>query len=104
MMYVIHFIGQIGMDAQPEIAGYGLLGTVLGWFMYLGTKVPSAIHKSSQEATDRVIAEIKPLAHRMDGFSKALLIDVLSRDSTRPAVRDLAQAELAKIDARQGRD
>ena len=101
MSVVAQTFAQMAQDVAP-IAQYGLLGTVLGWFMYMATKMPAAIAEASEKATDRMIAEIKPLSHRMDGFSKALLIDVISRDNCRPSVQDLARQEIAKIDSRQG--
>lgn len=77
-------IAQMVSEMNP-LAQFGLLGIVLGYFMYQGTKLT---------------AEIRGLAHRIDGMTRALLMDMISRDSVGPATRAQAQAEIAKIEAR----
>lgn len=66
-------------------AQYGLLGAVLGWFMYHGSKLPS---------------EIRALAHRVEGLTRALLVDMSERESSGIHVKRHCRDEIARIDAR----
>lgn len=79
-------VAQLASEMNP-LAQYGLLGIVLGYFMYQGTKLAG---------------EIRSLAHRIDGMTKALLMDLISRDSVGPHAREEAQRAIAKIQAREG--
>ena len=102
-------LAQMAADLQP-LTQYGLVGTVLGWFMYMATKVPAAIHKASEDATGKiqvefqnVMSELKSVSHRTDGLTRAMLMDLVNRDSIGPLTRAKAQEEIAKIDARMPR-
>ncbi len=79
-------LAQTAAEMNP-LAQFGLLGVVLGYFMYQGTKLAS---------------EIRGLAHRIDGMTKALLMDLISRDSVGPHAKAEAQQAIAKIQAREG--
>lgn len=82
-------IANLIAQAMPENFGlllnYGPLGIVLMWFML---------------RFEKLVVEIRSLSHRLDGLTKALLMDLVSRDSTGPATRAQAQQEIAKIEAR----
>lgn len=67
------------------MVNFGPLGVVLAWFMFRGEKV---------------ITEIRSLSHRIDGLTKAMLVDVLSREGTGHTARQMAQEMMAKIEAR----
>lgn len=69
----------------PPLTAVGLLGAVLTWFMYQGAKLP---------------AEIRTLAHRIDGLTRAMLADMMERESTGMKAKDYCRNEMAKIDAR----
>ncbi len=106
MMLAAQVVSQMASDMQP-LAQYGLIGTVLGWFMYMATKVPDAIYKASTEATEKMQEEMKKVqdemragAHRVDGLTRALLMDLVSRDSTGIQTKAHARQEIAKIEAR----
>ena len=80
----MNVIAQVAAEAAP-FAQYGVLGAVLAWFMYHGSKLPG---------------EIRSLAHRIDGLTKALLVDMTERESCGLHTKRYARDEIAKIDAR----
>lgn len=65
---------------------YGPMGLVLAWFMLRG---------------EAVVREIRALAHRIDGLTKAMLIDVLSREHAGSSTREAAREMLTKIEDRE---
>lgn len=71
---------------ESPLAQYGLLGTVLAYFMYQGTKLGG---------------EIRSLAHRIDGLTRAMLMDMVNRDGVGSQTKRHAQDALNKIDARE---
>lgn len=75
----------VAVDPGSILLTYGPMGIVLGWFMLRGEKL---------------VVEIRSLSHRIDGLSKALLMDLMSRDSVGIQTKAQARAEIAKIDAR----
>jgi hypothetical protein len=68
---------------------YGPMGIVLAWFMW---------------RAERGFAKIADLAHRIDGLTKALLVDMVERDNAGLHVREYAAETIAKIDARNKKD
>jgi hypothetical protein len=78
---------QASVEANP-LAAYGLSGIVIAWLFWF---------------FDKLRQEIKLLAHRIDGLTRAMLMDLMSRDSTGPHARELARQELDKIEARTQR-
>ncbi len=56
--------------------------------MYQGMKLPK---------------ELRTLAHRIDGLTRALLVDMTERDSAGIHVKKYAREEIAKIDERMNR-
>lgn len=81
----MNHIAQTASELNP-LAQFGLLGIVLGYFMFQGT---------------RLAGEIRGLAHRIDGMTKALLMDLISRDGVGPHAKAEAQKAIAKIQARE---
>lgn len=67
---------------------YGPMGVMLLWFMARGEKL---------------VGEIRSLSHRIDGLTRALLMDMVNRDNVGPATRAAAQAEITKIEERMTR-
>lgn len=65
---------------------YGPMGLVLAWFMLRG---------------EAVVKEIRGLGHRIDGLTKALLVDVLSREHAGSKTREAAREMLDKIEDRE---
>jgi len=67
---------------------YGPMGIVLGWFMW---------------RAEKIFSKISDLGHRIDGLTKAMLMDLISRDNIGPHTKQLAREALAKIEARDER-
>ncbi len=84
------FIAQVltATENVPPLTAVGLLTAVLSWFMYQGMKIPK---------------ELRILAHRLDGLTRALLVDMTERDSAGIHVKKYAREEIAKIDERMNR-
>lgn len=83
-----HFIlAQLEQNATA-LYTYGPMGIILGWFMWRGEKLAG---------------EVRGLAHRIDGLTRALLVDMLNRENSGPATRRYAEEALAKINARLDR-
>lgn len=85
---IAYIIAQLEANA-PALYTYGPMGVILGWFMWRGEKLAG---------------EVRSLAHRIDGLTRALLVDMMNRDSTGPAARRYAEEALAKISARLDRN
>ena len=77
---------QVPVDAITPLAPLGLLGSVLAWFMHHGAKLP---------------AEIRALAHRIDGLTRALLVDMVEKETCGEKTKNYCREEIAKIEARQ---
>lgn len=80
---MIQILAQVA-ETNP-LATFGLAGVVIGWMMWF---------------FDKLRSEIKTLTHRIDGLTRALLIDLVSRDNIGPHARQMAQTELTKIEER----
>lgn len=80
-------ISEIIPSAEPNslIVVYGPMGIMLGWFMWRGEKL---------------VAKISDLAHRMDGLTKALLVDMVEKNHISDATKKYANETISKIDAR----
>ncbi len=68
---------------------YGPMGIILCWFMFRG---------------EAALKEIRGLGNRIDGLTRAMLVDVLSRDNAGTHTRETAQAMLTKLESRPTRD
>lgn len=85
-MSTVAVIAQL-VNETPLLYTYGPMGIVLAWFMWRGEKI---------------VTEIRSLAHRIDGLTKALLVDMVERETCGLHVKRYAKEEIAKIDARIG--
>ncbi len=72
-------------EANP-LAAYGLTGLVLAWMMWF---------------IEKLRGDLKVLAHRIDGLTRALLLDLVSRDNVGAHSKAMAHAELAKVEKRE---
>lgn len=81
----MHTIGQVLAENQSVLLTYGPMGIVLAWFMWRGEKYA---------------ANLADLAHRIDGLTKALLVDMAERESTGSRTKQYARDAIAKIEAR----
>lgn len=67
---------------------YGPLGVVLAWFMLRG-----------EAKLEKVIERLDLLGHKITGVTKAMLVDVLSREPVDSKARHIAQMMLAEMEA-----
>lgn len=79
----MNFLAQFA--AENPLMAFGPLGIICCWFMWRGEKVAS---------------RIGDLAHRIDGLTKALLVDMVNRENVGPQTKHYASEAIAKIDAR----
>lgn len=81
------------LTSMPEPAAalfaYGPMGVMLCWFML---------------RAEKVFSRISDLGHRIDGLTKALLVDMVDRESAGEHVRQFAKEAIAKIDARASKE
>lgn len=87
-MHVFPLIAQIAAETNPYslLVAYGPMGIMLAWFML-----------RSERAMNN-------LAHRIDGMTRAMLVDTLSRDNVGHNTRKHAEQQLAKIEARDAKN
>ena len=69
---------------------YGPMGLMLAWVLMRGEK-----------KLDQVVERIDRLAHRINGITKAMLVDVISRDHYNGAAKEAAQRMLSEMEASQ---
>lgn len=77
-------------SASPTVAilvTYGPMGVVLAWFMIRG-----------EAKLQRVVDRIDVLSHRINGVTRAMLVDVMSRDSSGTQARKFAQEMLERAE------
>ena len=79
----------LAAEAAPVLLSYGPLGIMCAWFMW---------------RAERVFTEIRDLAHRIDGLTKALLIDMANRETCGVQTKAYAKEAIAKIDARAAKE
>lgn len=83
-------LAQTVIENSSMLLTYGPLGAMCVWFML---------------RAEKVFTEIRDLAHRIDGLTKALLIDMTNRDTCGVQTKEYAREAIAKIDARMsGKD
>lgn len=88
-MHFVTLIAQTGtsVDLNPTsvLIAYGPMGVMLAWFML---------------RFEKMIDAFKTLSHRIDGITRAMLLDVASRDGVGNHTKNLANEMLARIEAR----
>lgn len=83
-MSYITIIAQVAQE-HSLLYSYGPLGIICGWLMW---------------RDERRGNESRSLGHRIDGLTKALLVDMTGRDSCGVATKKYANEAIAAIDAR----
>lgn len=83
----MNLLAQLAQVAQEHqlLYVYGPMGVFCGWLMW----------RDEKRAGDQ-----RSLSHRIDGLTRALLVDMTERDSCGPHAKRYAREEIAKIDAR----
>ena len=82
---MISDLAQIAAEHSSVLLTYGPMGIILAWFMWRG---------------ERMTDKLADLAHRIDGLTKALLVDMVERESSGDATKRFARDAIARIDSR----
>jgi len=82
---IFHTIAQTLADNSSALFAYGPLGIVCAWLMF---------------RMERVFTDLRDLSHRIDGLTRAMLVDMTERESAGPKAKEYAREAIAKIDAR----
>ena len=82
MIEVIQLLAQ-GDVAITSLYTYGPMGLVLGWFMLRGEKV---------------IIEIRSLRQCIEGLTRAILVEFVTRDDVGEHVKTYARSEIERMD------
>lgn len=83
---MIPYLAQVaGADVNPMtlLVAYGPMGIMLGWFMW---------------RFETMIKAFRGLSHQIEGMTKAMLVDVMSRPSTTAPIRQAAGDMLADME------
>lgn len=83
-------------EATPALFTYGPMGIITCWLMYRDEKRANQMREV--EAKNQLYHY--EMLHRIDGLTKALLVDKIDDQSVPPNLRDYARDTVAKIDAR----
>jgi membrane protein implicated in regulation of membrane protease activity len=75
-------------SAVSALAIYGPMGIMLIWFAW-----------RAEQKSDKVAEHLNKLGHRIEGMTRAMLADVISRDTSGPEAKRIAQQMLTKIES-----
>ena len=83
-------IAQFSPEVTPMtlLVAYGPMGVMLAWFMW---------------RFETMIKAFRRLSHQIEGMTKAMLVDVMSRPSTSAPTRKVATDLLAEMELRSSR-
>lgn len=85
-----------GGEDTLSLVTYGPLGIITAWLMYRDEKRALQVRQSEARNADYH----HDVLHRIDGLTKALLVDKIESVDATPEVRRYARETVAKIDAR----
>lgn len=94
---MISALAQLASDNASALLNYGPLGLVCAWLMW-------KIDRLENKLGETLGTKLGDLAHRIDGLTRAMLVDMTERESAGPRTRAYAQETIQKIDARLARD
>ena len=105
MLPKVAFLATIATLAQvsegtPALYTYGPLGIITCWLMYRDEMRAKQVTKMEAQMSEMHVDAM----HRIDGLAKALLMDMVERESAGDHVREYATEAIRKIDAREARD
>lgn len=78
---------------------YGPMGVTLAWFMWRAEKKLEEVALRAEKRSDQVMEHLGRLSHRINGITKAMLMDVISRDNHHGAAKEAAQRMLVEMEA-----
>lgn len=82
-------IAQLVTENHSILLTYGPLGAVCAWLMWRAEKTEA-----------KIVNVLGDLAHRIDGLTRAMLVDMTERESAGERTKEYARQAIAKIDAR----
>ena len=85
---------------DPLLYTYGPLGIFTCWLMWRDEKRAAQIKRNE----DRTYDMQRDVMHRIDGLTKALLVDLIERETSGHETKRYAADAIQKIDARSARD
>lgn len=88
---------QLPQDWFSVLTVYGPLALITAWLLLKAEKKFDKIADAMSTGHGQVIEEIRNLSHRIHGMSKAMLIDVISREDAGDAAKRKAQELLDKM-------
>lgn len=91
MILFLAVLAQAATDYGP-LAQFGALGIVLAWFMLRCEKLLA-------NGALSMTAELSKLTGRIDGLTRAMLMDLVSRDSVGLHTKAQAREMIAEIEA-----
>lgn len=81
---ILAVIAQAVTDNSTALLSYGPLGIITAWFMWRGEKLGG---------------EIRTLGGRIETMTRAMLVDVISRESTGVHAKQQARDIMAEIES-----
>lgn len=90
---MLKILAQIASDNAGPLLTYGPLGIVCAWLMW-------KIERMEKSMVEGLGAKLGDLAHRIDGLTRAMLVDMTERESAGERTKEYARETIARIDAR----
>jgi len=90
---MLQTLAQIATENAGPLLTYGPLGIVCAWLMW-------KIERMEKSMVESLGTRLGDLAHRIDGLTRAMLVDMTERESAGERTKEYAREAIAKIDAR----
>ncbi len=90
---ILQTIAQLAEQNASVLLTYGPLGVVCAWLMW-------KIERMEKSMVESLGTRLGDLAHRIDGLTRAMLVDMTERESAGERTKEYAREAIAKIDAR----
>lgn len=96
---MLAFIAQLAAE-NPTLYGYGPLGVMCAFFMWRD------VQRERERIIERTlfIGELRAVRHSTDGLQRAFLVTTLEQAVFPASVKDYAQKQITKIDARMAKE
>lgn len=84
-------------EAVSPLYTYGPMGIITCWLMYRDERRATQVRETERHQFEQQ----SDVMHRIDGLTKAILVDLVNRDGVGAHTKAYAVATIAKIDARE---
>jgi hypothetical protein len=85
-------------DLVSAISVYGPMGLMLAWFAFMGQRFLEKVVSTNEKAFADLLTELRRISHRLSGLERAMLADIISRESTGAEAKRIAQQMLTRIE------